>query len=202
VLKIEKIVAATANPKKLEELKRLLDDFGLEVLSPGSFNRLEEVEETGTTFEENAHLKALSYAKQTGMPCVADDSGLEVDALDGAPGIYSSRYAGTGADGSALCGKLLREIHNVPEGKRGAGFQCSIAFANDGKVVLLAQGEVRGRIIREMRGSNGFGYDPVFVPEGFEKTFAEMEPDEKDSLSHRAKALAAFKEKLKRLLAE
>ena len=200
--KIEKLVAATANPGKLGEMQRLLEDVGIDVLSLDGFSGIEEVEETGSTFEENACLKALAYSQQTALPCVADDSGLEVEALDGAPGVYSSRYAGPGAGSRDLCEKLLREMGKVPEGKRSATFRCFIALAADGETALGAQGEVRGRIIHEMRGNRGFGYDPVFIPEGRDRTFAQMGPEEKDSLSHRGKALAAFKTKLKALLVE
>jgi XTP/dITP diphosphohydrolase len=196
---LEKLVAATRNRAKLEELRRLLAAGGIEVVALDCFDGLEEVEETGATFEENARLKALSYSKQTGLPCVADDSGLEVDALGGAPGVYSSRYAGPGADSAALCAKLLAGMNNVPDGARGARFRCSVALASSGKVLICARGEIRGRIIREMRGSRGFGYDPVFAPEGHDRTFAQMEAHEKDALSHRAKALAAFREDFERL---
>lgn len=200
MIKVRKLVAATRNPKKLEELHRLLGGLGLDILSLDGFEGLAEAQETGATFEENARLKALSYARQTGLPCVADDSGLEVEALGGAPGIFSSRYAGPGADSRALCEKLLREMSNADAGNRRGKFRCSVALASDGEVVLTAQGEARGIIIHEMRGGHGFGYDPVFVPEGFEKTFAEMEPQQKDSLSHRGKALAELRKKLDELL--
>lgn len=198
--KIQKIVAATRNPNKLRELRRLLGGLGIDVVLLDSFDGLTEVEETGATFEGNATLKALGYAAQTGLPCMADDSGLEVAALNGAPGVFSSRYAGPGADDKVLCRKLLSEMQHVPEGGRRARFRCAVALAADGKVILKAQGDARGRIVREMRGQNGFGYDPLFMPESFDKTFAEMEPREKDSISHRAKALAVFKAKLKKLL--
>ena len=203
MLEIEKLVAATRNLKKLEELRRLLERLALEVVSLEGFAGVAQVEETGATFDENARLKALSYTRQTGLPCVADDSGLEVGALGGAPGILSSRYAGPGAGGTALCEKLLREMKDVPDGQRNAKFTCSIALASGPEVLLSARGEAKGRIIREMRGQGfgrGFGYDPVFVPEGLEKTFAELEPDEKDALSHRGKALTEFRKKLKELL--
>jgi XTP/dITP diphosphohydrolase len=202
MLKIEKLIAATRNLKKLRELRRLLEGVGLEVISLEGFSGLTEVEETGTTFEENARLKALSYSEQTGLPCVADDSGLEVEALGGAPGVFSSRYAGPDAGSRALCEKLLGEMRDMSDGKRGARFRCFIALAANGKVSLTARGEAPGKIIREMRGQHGFGYDPVFVPEGHERTFAEMEPEEKDALSHRGMALATFKRELKRLLVE
>ena len=200
MLNIEKLVAATANPAKFKEMQRLLEDLDIEVLSLNSHDDIEEVEETGSTFEENARLKAAAYSIQTALPCAADDSGLEVEALDGAPGVYSSRYAGPGAGSRDLCEKLLREMNIIPEGKRTASFQCFIALAAAGEVFLTARGETKGRIIREMRGNRGFGYDPVFIPEGHDRTFAEMEPEEKDNISHRGKALAAFKRDLKVLL--
>jgi XTP/dITP diphosphohydrolase len=195
-----KLVAATRNIEKLSELQRLLGDMDLDVVSLDSFTGITEVHETGVTFEENARLKALSYAEQTGLPCVADDSGLEVEALNGAPGVHSARYAGPGANSEALCRKLLAEMEDVPEGKRNARFRCFIAFAMDGEIAVTSQGEARGAVIREMRGSEGFGYDPVFVPEGHDKTYAEMPAHQKDKISHRGKALAIFKDKLSSLL--
>ena len=199
---IRKIVAATRNPKKLLEMQRLLAGAGIEVVALSEFDNITEAEETGTTFEENARHKALDYARQTGLPCVADDSGLEVEALGGAPGVFSSRYAGPGADGRALCEKLLKEMAEVPDDRRGARFQCFIALAAGDRVLLTAQGEAAGVIIREMRGTRGFGYDPVFAPEGHGATFAEMTPEEKDAISHRAKALAAFRAQLNKLMVE
>ncbi len=198
--RINKLVAATRNPKKLHEVRRLLDGLGVKVAGLDTFETIVEAEETGATFEENASIKALSYAAQTGMPSVADDSGLEVDALAGAPGVFSSRYAGPGADDRALCTKLLAEMKDFPGHMRGARFRCCIAFACGPEVILTTQGSAKGRIIREIRGENGFGYDPVFVPEGHQKTFAEMEPAQKDKISHRAKAFAAFRSRFAELL--
>lgn len=201
-LEIAELVAATRNPHKLTELQRLLKGLDLEILSLERFEGLGEVEETGATFEENARLKALSYAQQTGLPCVADDSGLEVEALGGAPGVYSSRYAGPGADGRALCTKLLGEMHEVPDGRRQAQFRCAVALGFGERVILTTEGRASGRIIREMKGTGGFGYDPVFVPDGYDRTFAEMQPQEKDSISHRSKALSQLRWKLEKLLSE
>lgn len=200
MLRIERIVAATRNPRKLEELRRLLRSLGIETVSLSDFEDLTEAEETGGTFAENARLKALSYCEQTGLPCVADDSGLEVEALGGAPGVFSSRYAGPGADDRALCNKLLSEMRSVPDGERNARFRCCVALAADGRILLSTESEARGIILREMRGKHGFGYDPVFVPEGAGRTFAEMEPHEKDALSHRGKALALFTEEMEKFL--
>ena len=199
-IEIIKLVTATRNPSKLREMQRLLKGLDLEILSLENFEGLSEVEETGKTFEENAQLKALSYTEQTGLPCVADDSGLEVEALDGAPGVYSSRYAGPGADGQALCTKLLDELGDVPDSRRQAQFRCVVALGVGGRVILATEGRARGRIIREMKGSGGFGYDPVFLPDGYDKTFAEMQPEEKDSISHRSKALSQLRWKLEKLL--
>jgi XTP/dITP diphosphohydrolase len=201
-IEITKLVAATRNPSKLREMQRLLNGLDFEIVSLENFEALSEVEETGTTFEENARLKALSYNVQTGLPCVADDSGLEVEALGGKPGVYSSRYAGPGADGHALCTKLLDELHDVPDGKRQAQFRCVVALGVEEHVILTTEGRARGRIIREMKGSGGFGYDPVFLPDGYNKTFAEMLPQEKDSISHRSKALSQFQWKLEKLLSQ
>ena len=201
-MEIKKLVAATKNAKKLAELQRMLEGLEVEVIGLDEFPDTTEVEETGETFEENAALKALSYSKQTFLPCVADDSGLEVIALGGAPGVKSARYAGPGASDNERRIKLLEAMKDVPDGKRDTRFRCRIALVIDGEIILTAQGEVKGRIIHEMRGNRGFGYDPVFVPEGFDRTFAEMEPDEKDGISHRGKALRIFRSKLEEMLGQ
>uniref|UniRef100_A0A7C4EJP6 dITP/XTP pyrophosphatase n=1 Tax=Thermodesulfovibrio aggregans TaxID=86166 RepID=A0A7C4EJP6_9BACT len=193
-----KIVLATRNRKKLEELQRILSDLEITLLSIQDFEDIEEVKENAVSFEENALKKARYVAQKTGLPAIADDSGLEVDALQGRPGVKSARYAGDYATDEENVKKLLMELKNVPADRRTARFICYIALVfPDGKEYILS-GFVNGRITEEPKGSYGFGYDPVFQPEGFEKTFAEMLPDEKDSISHRKKAL----EQLKKLLSE
>ncbi len=184
------IVLATKNRKKIGEIKKILNAIGADcrVYTFDDFPAYQDVEEDGETFEANAVKKALHVSAHTGMPAIADDSGLEVDALKGAPGVLSARYAGEPAnDGSNLV-KLLREMKDIPLGKRGARFVCCIAIASRGDVRTFP-GYVKGRIGFEPKGKKGFGYDPVFYPEGYERTFAEMSEDEKNAISHRGMAL-------------
>lgn len=191
------IVLATRNKKKIEEMKRIIGDISISILTLDDFPGCPEVEEEGATFEANAVKKAMSVAEYTGRPSLADDSGLEVYALNGAPGILSSRYAGKGADDRKNIEKLLYEMQSVLDDKRGAEFVCCIALAfTDGSVKTFS-GYVEGRIGREPRGSHGFGYDPLFYPEGHDRTFAEMTDDEKDVLSHRGRALRELKKYLR-----
>ncbi|MBI4823925.1 MAG: XTP/dITP diphosphatase [Nitrospirae bacterium] len=190
------IVLATRNAKKIEELRRLLKGIGFTLLSLESFPDCPEVEETGSRFEENAIEKAQTVARFTKKPAIADDSGLEVDALSGAPGVLSARYAGEGATDKDNLNKLLKNMHSIAEGKRQARFVCVIALAYpDGKVKTF-EGSVEGSIAKVAMGRHGFGYDPVFYPKGFRRTFAEMSHSEKDSLSHRQKALRKLHEYL------
>jgi XTP/dITP diphosphohydrolase len=186
------IVLATRNKKKIDEIKRITAGLPITILSLEDFPDCPEVVEDKDTFEGNAVKKAVEVCRCTGKPALADDSGLEVDALGGAPGVYSARYAGGMGGGNDVRNyeKLLRELKNVPDEKRRARFVCCMALAfSDGSVKTFF-GYARGSIVREPRGKTGFGYDPVFIPEGFERTFAEMSGDEKDRLSHRGKALA------------
>lgn len=188
-----KLVLATGNPDKAREIEAVLRAHlpGLELVPrPGD---VDEVEETGATLTENARLKAQALAGATGLPAVADDTGLEVDALDGAPGVYSSRFAGAGASYDANLSKLLSDMDGVPDGDRTARFTTvAMAVWPDGRE-LAATGVVEGVIVRDRRGTGGFGYDPVFVPrEGDGRTFAEMTPDEKHALSHRGRAFRAL----------
>lgn len=180
------IVAATRNEKKLQELRKMLTGQDVEVVGLNRYKNFPEVEEDGKTFEENAAKKALAANVYTDLPAFADDSGLEVEALDWAPGIFSARYAETD---EARIAKLL----NALEGKenRRARFVCAIAIAFNGEVIETFRGEIYGKIIDAPRGSNGFGYDPVFMPEGYDKTFGELDADVKDTISHRAKAVKA-----------
>ena len=177
------IVVATANQHKVEEYRQLLADQKVELRSLADYPAYPGVEENGSSFAENASIKALSACKYCDVPAFADDSGLEVMALDGRPGIHSSRYAASDPERIA---KLLDELKDVTD--RRARFVCVIAIAANGEVIETFEGEVRGRIIDEPRGTNGFGYDPIFVPDGMDKTFAELTQKEKNQISHRANA--------------
>lgn len=191
------IVIATRNKKKLSELKRMLEGTDIRILSLDDFPSCPEVEETGNTFKENAVKKALEVSRFTDRPAISDDSGLEVEALSGAPGVFSARYAGEGAEDKDNVEKLLRELKDVPEKDRTARFVCVIALVYPDGTIKTFEGEVRGRIGNTPKGKSGFGYDPVFYPEGYDRTFAEMSPQEKDSLSHRARALTKLIDFLK-----
>ncbi len=183
-----KLLFATNNRHKIEEVQALTgSSFQLTGLAEAGIT--EELPETGNTMQANALQKARYAFEKCGLPCFADDSGLEVEALDMAPGVYSARYAGPQKSDSDNMDKLLRELENKTS--RRAQFRTVIAFT-DGKQYLFFEGIVKGSIISERRGSNGFGYDPLFVPDGFEKTFAEMQPSEKNALSHRARAMEGF----------
>lgn len=193
------IVLATRNRKKVGEMSRILGDPDVRIMTLEDFPTCPEVIEDRASFEGNAIKKAEAIAICTGKMAVSDDSGLEVYALKGAPGIMSARYAGENAGDPANLEKLLSEMNGVPDEERGARFICCIALAfPDGKVVTF-QGIVEGRIGRRPSGRMGFGYDPVFYPRGHQKTFAEMPAEEKDALSHRGNALKKFKEHLKTL---
>lgn len=189
------IVLATRNKKKIEEIKRITEGMSVSIFTLDDFPGCPEVEEDGTTFEENAIKKAVTVAKFTGKPSLADDSGLEVYALKGVPGTLSARYAGEGADDRKNVEKLLKEMYSLKE--RKARFVCCIALALNSHSVHTFFGYSDGNIGMEPRGLNGFGYDPVFYPEGYSKTFAEMSDQEKDSLSHRGAALNSFQQYIK-----
>lgn len=188
-----KIIAATKNKNKLREFGEILKDF--EIISQEEAGVDIDVEETGTTFEENSYLKAKAIYDITGITTIADDSGLCVDALNGEPGVYSARYGGEGYDDKGRVQLLLKNMKNVPSEERTARFVCVITLVGD-EGVLTARGECEGRIDYEPKGENGFGYDPVFYVDRFEKTLAEVTPEEKNSISHRGKALKIFAEKL------
>ena len=182
-----KLVIATRNAHKLEEIQAIFDFQGLEVLSAFDFPDIPDVVEDGDTLEANAEKKAVEIAKATGCWAMADDSGLEVAALDGAPGIYSARYAGEQCSYVANNEKLLRELADKAD--RSARFRTVVALSGpDGNVQTL-EGACPGKIIEELRGSNGFGYDPLFIPDGYSETFAELSSDVKNRISHRACAL-------------
>ncbi len=183
------IVLATRNKKKIEEIRRITEDLPIAIRSLADFSECPETVEDRDSFEGNATKKAVEVCQCTGKIALADDSGLAVDALDGAPGVFSARYAGEGADDVRNYEKLLAELKGVPPDKRTARFACCIALAfPDGKVMTFF-GEARGSITMEPKGKTGFGYDPVFLPDGYTRTFAEMTGAEKDCLSHRGKAL-------------
>ena len=177
------IVIASANAHKVEEYRDLLKDQDVELHSLADYPGFPGVEENGTTFTENASIKAIAVSKYCDVPAFADDSGLEVMALDGRPGIYSARYA---ENDPARRAKLLGELENVAD--RRARFVCVIAIAINGEVIETFEGEVKGTIIKEERGEGGFGYDPIFVPDGYDQTFAEMPQELKNKISHRAEA--------------
>ena len=191
------LVLATRNKGKIAEVERLISQYAgnINLRSVADFN-LDDVEETGTTFEENALLKADTIARLTGLPALADDSGISIDALDGAPGVYSARWSGVHGDDAANIAKVLKELDGVPDSDRGAQFVCVIALAlPDGRHIMV-RGEVHGTVGHEPIGEYGFGYDPIFQPHGYEITTAQMDPELKDSISHRGRALREIAPKI------
>ena len=183
-----RLVLATANQSKLAELARILADehAAVALASLEEFPGAPDVAETGATFAENALLKARAIADFTGLPTVADDSGLCVDALNGMPGVLSARWSGRHGDDAANLNLVLAQIGDVPDERLGARFACAAALVVPGDGEYIGEGVVTGRLVREPRGSNGFGYDPIFEPDGYELTTAEMDPADKDKISHRA----------------
>ncbi len=192
---MKKIVAATKNKNKIREFKEILPDY--EIITQEEAGVDIDVEETGTTFKENALLKAQAIFEKTKLPALADDSGLVVFALGGEPGVYSARYGGEGLDDRGRLELVLEKMQNVEDELRGAQFVCSIAFVTEEKV-YEAEGVCEGVLTREARGENGFGYDPIFFVPEMGKTAAEMTSDEKNSISHRGKALRNLSETLKK----
>jgi XTP/dITP diphosphohydrolase len=188
------LVLATRNTKKLAELRRILDeaDLSVELAGPEVFAEVPDIAETGVTFAENALIKARAVAAATGLPAVADDSGLCVDALNGMPGILSARWAGGHGDDEANLDLVLGQLADVPDERRGAHFACAAALALPDGTAEVVTGEIHGVLLRERRGQNGFGYDPIFVPDGYDRTTAEMDSAAKDAISHRGKALRAL----------
>lgn len=182
------LLLASQNPGKLKEMRQLVSGLPFRVLGPHDLGITAAPEETGTTFIENATLKALDYAKRSGRLTVADDSGLSVDALDGGPGLYSSRFGGEGASDLDRNRLLLDRLKGLPQEKRGARFTSAVVVVRDGQVVFQAQESVEGRIAEELRGPNGFGYDPLFFYPPLGRGFAELSADEKNRVSHRAQA--------------
>ncbi|MBF0108140.1 MAG: XTP/dITP diphosphatase [Magnetococcales bacterium] len=192
------IVLATRNKKKVEEIRRMFMGTGITFLDLNDFPDSPDVEENGATFTENADIKACAIARHTRRHALADDSGLVVDVLDGAPGVHSARYAGVGASDRQNLNLLLDNLKNHGGADRKARFECVLSLSDPQGQVAHFSGSVSGFIIDASRGDNGFGYDPVFVPEGHRQTFAEMSPREKDRLSHRGQALALLERSLTR----
>jgi XTP/dITP diphosphohydrolase len=197
-----RLVLATRNAHKVVELRRILDEAGLDVDLVGldTLPPVPEVAETGLTFEENALLKAVAVAGTTGLPAVADDSGICVDALAGMPGVFSARWAGRHGDDPANLELLLAQVADVPDDRRGAHFACAAALSVPGGAQRVVEGRVVGSLARAARGSGGFGYDPIFVPEGETRTMAELAPAEKDAISHRGRAFRALVPALRELV--
>ena len=191
---MSRVLLASRNPKKLAELRRILDPLvpGVEVLGLDEVREYDEPRETEPTFEGNALIKARAALAATGLPSLADDSGLCVDALNGMPGVLSARWSGLHGDDDANTALLLGQLADVPDERRGAAFVCAAALVTPDGTERVLEREWRGAVIREKRGTNGFGYDPVFVPEGLEVTSAELAPQEKDARSHRGQAFAAL----------
>jgi len=200
---VRRLVLATRNAHKVREVRRILADTGVEidVVGADEYPDLPDVVETGTTFAENALLKAHAVAAFTGLPAIADDSGLCVDALGGMPGVFSARWAGRHGDDAANLELVLAQLGDVPADRRGAQFICAAALALPDGAERVVQGRLVGSLLGETRGTNGFGYDPIFVPDGETRTTAEMSPDEKDAISHRGRAFRALAEQLDVVLA-
>ncbi|MBN1345985.1 MAG: XTP/dITP diphosphatase [Phycisphaerae bacterium] len=193
-----RIVIATANPGKFREISAVMADLPIDWVPLSELPPIEEPVEDGETFAENARLKALYYAKATGLWALADDSGLEIDALGGAPGVYSARYAGEPCDDAANNARIVRELAGVPAEGRTARFRCAIALASEDHTLAEADGKIEGVIIDEARGQNGFGYDPHFFVPSLGKTTAEITPEHKNSISHRGNALRAIRPAIER----
>ncbi|MGY1631724.1 RdgB/HAM1 family non-canonical purine NTP pyrophosphatase [Geodermatophilus sp. SYSU D01186] len=189
-----RLLLATRNPGKLAELQRLLECAvpGVEVVGLRDVEEYPEAPETGVTFAENALLKAREAVRYTGLPAVADDSGLTVDALNGMPGVLSARWSGRHGDDAANTALLLGQLADVPDERRGGAFVCAAAVVTPSGAEHVLERSWRGRVVREARGGNGFGYDPVFQPDGLEVTAAELAPAEKDARSHRGQAFSAL----------
>jgi XTP/dITP diphosphohydrolase len=194
------LLLASQNPGKLREMRQLLADLPVRVLSPADVGIHEAPEETGTTFLDNAALKARHYARLSGRIAVADDSGISVDALGGAPGLYSSRFGGEGASDADRNRLLLDRLKDLPPERRGARYTCAVAVARGGDLIFQAQETAEGRIAERPGGSNGFGYDPIFFYPPLGRTFGELPSDEKDRISHRGKAFARLKQALPAIL--
>ena len=192
------IVLATNNQNKVREFRELIKGTGVEVKCLKDFGPMPEAVEDGQTFDDNAYKKSSHYARVLGLPCLADDSGLVVDALDGAPGVYSARYAGEDATDTENCDKLLREMEGKTD--RSAHFMCVLSLATPGGPALTWEGRCDGEITTERRGESGFGYDPVFYYPDFGKTFAEVSMEQKSSVSHRGRAMKEFADEIDKVM--
>ena len=193
-----KVVLASKNRHKLEEISKITEKFGIDLVLQSELGVDIDVEETGTTFEENSFLKAETVMKATGLPALADDSGIAVDALNGEPGVYSARYGfDESLDDWGRLLLLLKNTEHVPDGQRQAKFVCVITLVTPDGQTIQARGEIHGELTREARGENGFGYDPIFYYPPLGKTTAELSSQEKNQVSHRANALKLFYEKMK-----
>lgn len=195
-----RLLVATSNQGKLREVRAMLENFGIEVLSLNDFPQMPEAVEDGATFEANAKIKAMYYHLACGVTTLADDSGLEVDALGGAPGVHSARFAGRQGDDRANNQKLVRSLHEIPMQRRTARFHCVMALAHDGQIVATADGAVEGIIVDDPRGELGFGYDPHFFLPSLGKTKAQLPLDVKNQISHRGQALRAILPAIHRIL--
>jgi len=193
---IDRLLVATTNPGKAREIAEILGDLGVRVAGLEAVPWVPLFEEGDASFAAGAHAKAAFYNRITGWPTLGDDSGLEVDALGGAPGVRSARYAGPGATDAQRIDKLLAELASVPPERRTARFRCAVSLVADGREVVAAEGSCEGRILEAPRGTGGFGYDPVFLVPETGRTFAELPPPEKNALSHRGRALAALRARL------
>jgi XTP/dITP diphosphohydrolase len=193
-----RLVLASSNTGKILEIRALLSCLPIELLTLEDFTDWPELEEKGNTFEENAISKATTLSRWSGQSSMSDDSGLEVDALNGEPGVLSARYAGVQGDSAANIARLLKEMKGVPEGERGARFVCVIALVRPDGEALSIRETCDGEIIGTPRGDSGFGYDPIFVPVGMEKTMADLSLEEKNAVSHRGKALRRLREMLEK----
>ena len=189
---MKKILLGSKNKGKIQEFQEAFQDSQIEILSLNDFSDCPDAPETGNSFEENASQKALFYQEFTGLPSLADDSGIEVDALGGAPGIYSARYAGEPANDLANNRKLLENLEGIPSEKRTGRFVCVLALAKNGQIVQLSRGTAEGIVLEAPRGENGFGYDPLFFVPNLKKTMAELSITEKRQISHRGEALRKF----------
>lgn len=191
---MRQVVLASKNRHKLQELHRILESHGLEIdlLGADAFPDLPDIAETESSFAGNALLKAREIARITGLPAIADDSGLCINALNGMPGIFSARWSGNHGDDAGNVALVLAQIGDVPDARRGAAFHCAAAIALPDGTERVVEGTVEGTIIRESRGTGGFGYDPIFIPIGKRQTLAEIPSEEKDAISHRGRALEAL----------
>jgi XTP/dITP diphosphohydrolase len=197
---MKEVLIATKNVGKVKEFQTLFDRYGIKAVSLLDLEQeLPDIEETGSTFEENAALKSEGIAEILNIPVMADDSGLVIDALDGRPGIFSARYAGEPKDDKRNIVKVLNELENVPEEKRTARFVCVISVSVPGQPTIFRKGFCEGTIGMEEVGNHGFGYDPIFIPEGQQQTMAELSPDEKNKISHRSNAIIQLEDWIQKL---